>query len=297
MMEKIKSLELMPKYFAPSAWWEHVPIAHWLVDNIKPEKIVELGSHYGVSFFSFCEAAEKYSPSTYIYAIDTWEGDVQAGYYGKTVYESVTECRERYHKQRSSLLRCSFNEAAKYFSEDSIDILHIDGLHTYDAVKEDFITWKNKIREGGSILFHDWNVRSEDFGVWKLWEEICADESYQCISIPNGYGLGIATLSEKTPEWHRELKECLQILITKGKLLEEKQRLKEVIMEAENKMSEYRNHIDNLEEIRSEDIKHINALKESLSTRKTNVIIKILIRTKAMVKSYFRIRNLDRKMG
>ena len=86
-MEKIKSLELMPKYFAPSAWWEHVPIAHWLVDNIKPEKIVELGSHYGVSFFSFCEAAEKYSPSTYIYAIDTWEGDVQAGYYGKTVYE------------------------------------------------------------------------------------------------------------------------------------------------------------------------------------------------------------------
>ena len=74
MMEKIKSLELMPKYFAPSAWWEHVPIAHWLVDNIKPEKIVELGSHYGVSFFSFCEAAEKYSPSTYIYAVDTWEG-------------------------------------------------------------------------------------------------------------------------------------------------------------------------------------------------------------------------------
>ena len=56
-------------------------------------------------------------------------------------------------------------------------------------------------------------------------------------------------------------------------------------------MSEYRNHIDNLEEIRSEDIKHINALKESLITRKTNVITKILIRTIGMVKSYFGIRN------
>ena len=126
-----------------------------------------------------------------------------------------------------------FQRSCRIFCENSIDILHIDGLHTYDAVK-DFITWKNKIREGGSILFHDWNVRSEDFGVWKLWEEICADESYQCISIPNGW-LRYSDTIRKTPEWHRELKVSSNT-VTKGKLLEEKQRLKEVIMEAENKI-------------------------------------------------------------
>lgn len=287
MMRTIRSMELMPKYYAPSAWWQHVPIAHWLVDNIKPEKIVELGSHYGVSFFSFCEAAEKYSPSTYIYAVDTWEGDIHAGYYGKTVYESVAECREKYHKQRSSLLRCSFNEAAGYFTDNSIDILHIDGLHTYDAVREDFTTWKGKLRKGGSILFHDWNVRSKYFGVWKLWDEICADESYQCISIPNGYGLGIATLSDKKPEWHQDLKECLQILVTKGRLLEEKQKLEEKVKDIKNKEREHRKHIENLESVRSENIKYIDSLKQSLESAKMNTITRIVMRAKARIKRVF----------
>ena len=76
-MKSTKSLTLIPFYRAPSSWWEHVPIAHWLVENLEPEKIVELGSHYGVSFFSFCEAAKHYSEKSFIYAIDTWEGDKQ----------------------------------------------------------------------------------------------------------------------------------------------------------------------------------------------------------------------------
>ena len=66
MREKIKSLSMRPKYKAMSSWWEHVPIGHWLIEKIQPEKVVELGTHYGVSFFCFCEAAEKYSPNTFI---------------------------------------------------------------------------------------------------------------------------------------------------------------------------------------------------------------------------------------
>ena len=44
----LKNLGVIPKYTAPSSWWQHVPIAHSLVELIKPEIIVELGSHYGV---------------------------------------------------------------------------------------------------------------------------------------------------------------------------------------------------------------------------------------------------------
>ena len=29
-----------------------------------------------------------------------------------------------------------------------------------------------KIRPGGILLLHDVNVRSRDFGVWKIWEEL-----------------------------------------------------------------------------------------------------------------------------
>ena len=62
------SLTLIPDYIGPSTWWQHVPIAHWLIEHLKPEKVVELGTHFGVSFFGFCEAASIYSPKTWIYA-------------------------------------------------------------------------------------------------------------------------------------------------------------------------------------------------------------------------------------
>ena len=36
-----------------------------------------------------------------------------------------------------------------------IDILFIDGDHTYKAVKQDYDDWVPKVRQGGYILFHD----------------------------------------------------------------------------------------------------------------------------------------------
>ena len=40
----------------PSAWYGHVPFAHWLVAAARPRLVVELGTHHGVSYAAFCEA-------------------------------------------------------------------------------------------------------------------------------------------------------------------------------------------------------------------------------------------------
>ena len=257
-----KNLEIIPRYHAPSSWWEHVPIAHWLVEKIKPEIIVELGSHYGVSLFSFCEAAEKYSPKTFIHAVDTWEGDSQAGYYDSDVYKKVSEHTAIYHKKRCSLLRCTFDEASKYFSDKTLDIIHIDGLHTYEAVKNDYLRWKDKLKDEGSMIFHDWNVRKDDFGVWKLWDELKRDNSYHHVEIPNGYGLGIITKSSERPSWHNELEEQLSALKTKGILLAQIQKAREKIQILESKVKELGKHSENLEIIRQENQKYIDSLKK-----------------------------------
>ena len=267
-MNTNKNLEIIPRYFAPSSWWEHVPIAHWLVERTKPEIIVELGSHYGVSLFSFCEAAEKYSPSTFVHAVDTWEGDKQAGYYSNIVYNQVSEHRKKYHTERCNLIRSTFDDASNYFSDKTIDIIHIDGLHTYDAVKNDYLVWNKKLKNGGTILFHDWNVRTGDFGVWKLWDEIKNDNQYHYIEIPSGYGLGIITKTEKKPDWHNELQEDLMALKTKGMLLSQIQKSKEHIMMLESKVEELTKHSQNLEAIKLENDKHIESLIESAKQKR-----------------------------
>ena len=281
MSERLpSSLGLVPKYYAPSSWWEHVPIAHWIVEQLKPKKIVELGSHYGVSLFSFCEAAEIYSPETFVYGVDTWEGDKQAGYYKESVYEQVTNHQELYHKKRCRLIRSTFDEASNYFENKSIDLLHIDGLHTYDAVKHDYDVWVKKVMKNGTILFHDCNVRERDFGVWKLWNELKENHSISTLELPNGHGLGIATLTSDKPGWHNQIKYFLDTLKAKGHLLSEMDRMNGKITYIQNENKEKQKelqslkiHIKNLEKIISEQQDYI---KTSTSFRAKKTLKNIL---------------------
>jgi predicted O-methyltransferase YrrM len=216
----LSSLALNPSYVAPSAWWQHVPIAHWLVAEIKPNRIVELGTHYGVSFFSFCEAAEKYSPDTFLYAIDTWEGDAHAGWYSEDVFKRVLEHWASYHRTRARLIRSTFDDAATYFERCSIDILHIDGLHTYEAVKHDLETWLPFLKDDSIVLFHDINVREKDFGVWRLWQELKLSPEYETAETLNGHGLGILIKGNKYRNLLEGFSSILGLLTSRGQLLE-----------------------------------------------------------------------------
>jgi len=195
-----------------------VPIAHWLVAELKPTRIVELGSHYGVSFFSFCEAAQAFSPDTFIYAIDTWEGDSHASFYEQDVFDQVAQHWQRHHRLRSQLIRSTFDDALNYFEDGSIDLLHIDGLHTYEAVLHDYQTWLPKLKPNSLVLFHDINVRERNFGVWRLWQELKA--SHPTHEVSNGHGLGLLVFGEDM--WRRldSFPAVIRALQYKGELLE-----------------------------------------------------------------------------
>lgn len=236
----LQSLALLPRYLAPSAWWQHVPVAHWLVARLKPATIVELGTHYGVSLFSFCEAAEALRSDTFIYGIDSWEGDAHAGLYGDEVFRRVEAEANQVHASRCRLVRSRFDEALSHFSEASIDLLHIDGLHTYEAVCHDTRSWRPKLREQGVMLFHDTNVREGDFGVWKLWEELQREHGPRALSLPHGHGLGILSLAADVPDWLAELKTLLPVLAAKGALLAQLADLRPQSVHGETDMLPYR---------------------------------------------------------
>ena len=182
----------------PASWVGHIPFAFWLVENHKPQIVVELGAHSGNSYFSFCQAVNSLSLKTQCYAIDSWEGDEHAGEYdGDKIFYKVNSHNEKLYSGFSSLKRMYFNDAVSEFENGSIDILHIDGLHTYEAVKNDYDTWLSKISDRGIILFHDVTVREKDFGVWRLWDEV--KNSYQSFLFDHCNGLGVLVVGKSVP--------------------------------------------------------------------------------------------------
>ena len=177
---------------APAPWAGHIPFAFWSVQTLRPRVFVELGSFSGVSYFAFCQAIEAADLDTQAHAIDTWAGDPHAGYYGEDVYRAFIS-RQAEYAAFSTAHRKTFDEALDGFAEQTIDLLHIDGLHTYEAVQHDFTTWLPKLTDDAVVLFHDIREYSGDFGVHQFWDELMT--RYPGLAFEHSHGLGVLCLS------------------------------------------------------------------------------------------------------
>ena len=171
-----------------------MPFAYDLIRLHQPKTIVELGVHYGDSYFCFCQSVKESNLSTLCYGVDSWAGDKHAGIYNDTVYKQVKSHNSRFYEDFSYLLRMSFDDARPQFADEQIDLLHIDGLHTYDAISHDFNTWFDSVTVGGFILLHDVTCREVGFGVWEFWNEI--KDKYPSFLFHHGHGLGVIQKTE-----------------------------------------------------------------------------------------------------
>ena len=175
------------RYFGDH-WSMHLPFAYDLMREFRPKVFVELGVWKGESYFSFCQSAADHCIPTQCYGIDTWRGDVHMGDFDPEIGIEVAEYNWRY-SSFSKLLTTTFAEAVDQFADGTIDLLHIDGAHTYDDVKRDFEAWLPKVSVQGIVLFHDVVVHDRGFGVWRLWQEVA--KPGQSFLFGFGYGLGV----------------------------------------------------------------------------------------------------------
>jgi O-antigen biosynthesis protein len=184
-----------PERLCESAWIEHAPFAFWLIEAHRPSLLVELGTHWGYSFFAFCQAVRDLELPARCVAVDTWQGDDQAGHYAEEVFELVSAYNDAHYTAFASLMRAAFDAAAPAFPDRSIDLLHIDGRHAYEDVSHDFAAWLPKLSSRGVVVFHDVNERKSDFDVWRLWSQL--REKYPHFEFEHGHGLGILAVGEE----------------------------------------------------------------------------------------------------
>ena len=179
--------------YSPSAWIGHAPFLKFLIREQKPRLFVELGVHNGFSYFVGCQSIQECQLNSKAFAVDHWLGDSQAGFFDDKVFQDVKTLNQKY-SSFSTLLKMSFNEALDQFENSSIDLLHIDGFHSYESVKEDFESWLPKMSSNAIILLHDIHVRRNTFEVYSFWKEL--KKNYRTIEFVGSHGLGVVFLGE-----------------------------------------------------------------------------------------------------
>ena len=280
-----------------SAWSGHYFFAYDLIRNTKPKIVVELGTHKGNSLFSMAQAIKDETLKTELHGVDTWEGDSQAGYYGEEVYKEFLRISKEYYRDVKIIPhKMLFDDAVKKFEDNSIDILHIDGLHTYDAVKHDFETWLPKVnKDTGIIMFHDVCETKDDFGVYKLWDEL--QKKYEnTITFEHYHGLGVIFLNNDIKDIEKNLFIYYTTLSKNQDLeysLEEKEKRNK---EMENELIEVHNTLGNKERIIGERDKIIEEKEKLIEEYKGEVEEFRTFKKGKIWKALEKYRNIKKKI-
>lgn len=146
--------------------------------------IVEIGSYLGASTCFLAAGCLK--NNGHVYAIDTWQNDAMSE--GKRdTFEEFKRNTKRYEKLISPI-RSNSREAGEKFLK-TVDLLFVDGDHSYEGVVADLKTWLPKMRNNSWLLLHDWGWAQ---GVKQAIEEIVKPiENGRPITLPNLYAVKV----------------------------------------------------------------------------------------------------------
>lgn len=144
------------------------------VCELKPRNVLEIGTWKGGTFYLWCALSDPRGLKLSI--------DLPGGAFGgdRLTPEDIRKRDDLRQTQYAYLIsgdsHAVRNRAADLLAGEKLDFLFIDGDHTYEGVKQDFLMYKDFVSPSGWIAFHDINDsewhRQNNVGVAKLWGEL-----------------------------------------------------------------------------------------------------------------------------
>ncbi len=121
------------------------------------DTIVEIGSAFGGSPALLLVSKR---PETIVHSIDPFIVDSMANFQAteekcRENVRLVLKATRRLDRLEQWVLHTDYSYNVVKTWKQPIDMLFIDGDHTYDAVKQDLEDWLPHVRKDGVILFHD----------------------------------------------------------------------------------------------------------------------------------------------
>jgi len=145
-----------------------------VIEAIQPKVLVEIGTAGGGNLFLLSRAAHA---NAYLASVDLPAGHWGGGY---QVWKIPVFRRLLLRGQRADFLRAdshdpsTLEELKRLLQDKIIDVLFIDGDHSYAGVKQDFEFYSKLVRPGGLVLFHDiaHHRPADNCHVDQLWAEL-----------------------------------------------------------------------------------------------------------------------------
>jgi predicted O-methyltransferase YrrM len=153
--------EPMPHFYESVPGFFHFMEAYRrLVETLpkdRPSSWVEIGSFQGRSLAWLGVTILNRRLATTLHAVDSFEAwpDVPQGADLRAIFEhNIAPISSIVH-----LWPMRSTEAAVNFSDESVDVVFVDGDHRYEAVKADILAWWPKLRRGGFMGGDDFMMR------------------------------------------------------------------------------------------------------------------------------------------
>lgn len=161
-----------------------------MVAQQKPKRLMEIGTAKGGALYLWCQAADKQAK---IVSIDLPDGEFGGGYPSCKIpfYQSFCQEGQELHLLRADSHKLeTIRQAEEIFAGEKLDVLFIDGDHTYEGVKKDFEGYRHLVKPGGMIAPHDILPRPDlpEIQVDRFWKEI--KDQYSSVEIIGEEGSG-----------------------------------------------------------------------------------------------------------